>query len=125
MAEVNKGIISSIEGPPDRNGDLTRACILPSTSPNMPTRLLVIPWHLRGKMADLKVGDIVAYALFDDLSGIILERIDGEWTGFIPGSITVAETVIAQDATTSSMASANQHTHANGNNGADTGPPTG
>ena len=57
---INKGTISSFEeAPKDRNDDYIFARVLPLTSDSMPTRPLVISWHLRGKMGNLKVGDIV------------------------------------------------------------------
>jgi len=132
MSEIGKGIISTIEsGPLDKNGDCTRARVLPSSQPDMPTKPLIIPWHLRGAMGALKAGDTVVFALFDDLSGIILERMDGEWTGIIPGSVTVIENIeameniSAKDVTTENVASQNSHIHGNGNEGADTTPPKG
>lgn len=141
---IDKGIISSFETDiVDRNNDCSMARVLPMSSQNMPTRPLVISWHLRGRMGALKVGDAVFFALADDLSGIILERADGEWTGVIPGdvvvtgnqltegstsinqSLTVVETVTADDVTTSAVASQNQHVHGNGNQGNDTTAPKG
>lgn len=131
MANINKGIISSFEETTDRNDDPTHARILPATSPNMPTRPLVISWHLRGKMGNLKVGDWVWFAIADDLTGIILERADGEWTGTIPGDVkitgdqTTEGNTITTDLQTDSVASVNSHVHSNGNQGANTGAPTG
>lgn len=132
MSEIQKGIISSIESQPlDRNGDCTKARVLPSSQPDMPTKPLTIPWHLRGPMGELKAGESVVFALFDDLSGVILERMDGEWTGIIPGSITATENIeamenmSAKDLTTSSVASQNNHIHGNGNQGSDTTAPKG
>ena len=57
MATIHKGKISSFEADTDRNGDLIKARVLPSTAPTMPTRPLVISWHLRGAMGNLQVGD--------------------------------------------------------------------
>ena len=119
---IEKGIISSFETDVDRNGDTFMARILPSTAQSMPTRPLVIPWHLRGAMGNLKVGDVVWFALANDLTGIILERADGEWTGTIPGNVTTGK-ITATDLTTKSVASINSHVHGNGNNGADTTAP--
>ena len=119
MAQFDKGKISSFEADVDRNGDPTKARVLPSTAQSMPTRPLVISWHLRGAMGNLKVGDEVWFALANDLTGIILERVDGEWTGTIPGKITT------KDLTTDMVASINSHVHGNGNNGADTTAPKG
>jgi len=117
MSEIGKGIISTIEsGTLDKNGDCTRARVLPSSQPDMPTKPLIIPWHLRGAMGALKA---------------ILERMYGEWTGIIPGSVTVIENIeameniSAKDVTTENVASQNSHIHGNGNEGADTTPPKG
>lgn len=84
-----KGKISSVEGNADRNGDKTTARVLPDTADGMVTRPLTLPWWLRGKMGNLKPGDEVAYAMFEDGTGIILSRMDGEWDGTVPGDVTV------------------------------------
>ena len=125
MAKIDKGKISSFESDTDRNGDLMKARVLPSTAETMPTRPLVISWHLRGVMGNLQVGDSVWFALANDLTGIILERADGEWTGTIPGDVTTTGKLTATDLTTDSVASQNSHVHGNGNNGADTTTPKG
>lgn len=125
MAQIDKGIISSFEPEKDRNGDLMKARVLPSTAQTMPTRPLVISWHLRGAMGNLQVGDNVWFALANDLTGIILERADGEWSGIIPGDVTTTGKLTATDLTTDSVASQNAHIHGNGNNGADTTAPKG
>lgn len=93
MAEIQKGKISKIEGPNDRNGNPTRARVLPSTSDGAPSRPYTIPWWLRGPAADLAVGVEVAFATFDDLTGVILSRMDGEGGTTIPGSLTVTGSV--------------------------------
>lgn len=120
---IDKGIISSFETDVDRNNDVFMARVLPSTAQSMPTRPLVITWHLRGAMGNLKIGDSVWFALANDLTGIILERADGEWTGTIPGDVKTGK-ITATDLTTKSVASINSHVHSNGNNGANTGTPT-
>ena len=38
------------------------ARVLPSTAQSMPTRPLIISWHLRGVMGNLKIGDSVWFA---------------------------------------------------------------
>ena len=125
MTTIDKGKISSFEAETDRNGDYIKARVLPSTAQSMPTRPLVISWHLRGVMGNLKVGDEVWFALANDLTGIIFERVDGEWSGTIPGDVTSTGKLTATDLTTDSVASVNSHVHSNGNNGANTGTPTG
>lgn len=125
MTTIDKGKISSFEPDVDRNGDPIKARVLPCTAQTMPTRPLVISWHLRGVMGNLKVGDDVWFALANDLTGIILERADGEWSGTIPGDVTTTGKLTSTDLTTSSVASINSHVHSNGNNGSNTGTPTG
>lgn len=120
---IDKGIISSFEIDVDRNGDIFMARVLHSTAQSMPTRPLIIPWHLRGIMGNLKIGDSVWFALANDLTGIILERADGEWSGTIPGDVTTTGKLTSTDLITDSVASVNSHVHGNGNNGADTTAP--
>lgn len=86
---IQKGTISSVEGDTDRNDDKTKARVLPCTADGMVTRPLTIPWWLRGKMGNLKPGDEVAYVMFEDGTGVILTRMDGNWDGTVPGDITV------------------------------------
>ena len=86
---IQKGTISSIEGPSDRNGDMTTARVLPCTAEGAVTRPLTIPWFLRGEMGNLKPGTEVIYAVFEDGTGSILTRMDGEWSGTMLGNITV------------------------------------
>lgn len=86
---IQKGTISSIEGEPDRNGDKTTARVLPCTADGLVTRPLTIPWWLRGKMGNLKPDDEVAYVMFEDGTGILLARMDGNWDGIVPGDVTV------------------------------------
>ena len=129
---ISKGIISSFEeAKKDRNDDYTHARVLPCTAQSMPTRPLVISWHLRGKMGNLKVGDKVWFAISNDLTGIILEREDGEWSGIIPGDVEVTGNqktggnTETTDIKTSAIPSVNSHIHGNGNNGSDTTGPKG
>lgn len=125
MTQVDKGKISSFEADTDRNGDIIKARVLPSTAQSMPTRPLIIPWHLRGAMGNLKIGDLVWFAQANDLTGIILERADGEWSGTIPGDVTTKGKLTSTDLKTDSISSINSHIHGNGNEGADTTAPKG
>ncbi len=128
---IEKGKISSFEESVDRNGDYNYARVLPVCSQSMPTRPLVISWHLRGKMGDLKPGDLVWFALSNDLSGIILERADGEWSGIIPGDVEITGNQTTKgitktsDVQTEAVKSHNSHVHGNGNQGQDTTAPKG
>lgn len=86
---VQKGQVLSLVGPEDRNGDLTRARVAPLSQPGLVSRPLTIPWFLRGKMGGLEKGTRVAFTVFEDCSGIILARMDGDWEGIIPGPIQI------------------------------------
>lgn len=120
---IQKGKISTVEGAADRNGDKTTARVLPCTAGGMVTRPLTIPWWLRGKMGNLKPGDEVAYAMFEDGTGIILSRMDGEWDGTVPGSVKVekGDVTVPDGEVTASGISLKTHTHA-GVHGETSGP---
>lgn len=91
---VDKGNISRILPAKDWNGHPTTATVNPCTNSGAITPALTIPWYLRGKMGALNVGDCVAYALFDDGTGIIIDRLDGEWQGIIDYPTTTTGDVI-------------------------------
>ena len=120
---IQKGKISTVEGAADRNGDKTTARVLPCTADGMVTRPLTIPWWLRGKMGNLKPGDEVAYAMFEDGTGVILSRMDGEWDGTVPGSVKVekGDVTVPDGDVTASGISLKTHTHA-GVHGETSGP---
>lgn len=130
---IDKGTISRILPEKDWNGHARKATINPCTNAGAVTPALTIPWHLRGQIGALKVGDTVAYALFDDGSGIILERLDGEWQGIIDypttttgdvihkKSVTTVGKTTTADLSTGSVGSYNGHTHT-GVHGETSGP---
>lgn len=91
---IDKGQISRILPDKDWNGHPCRATVNPCTNSGAITPALTIPWYLRGKMGCLKVGDVVAYALFDDGTGVIIDRLDGEWQGIIDYPTTTTGDVI-------------------------------
>ncbi len=70
MGQINKGVIASIDG--------NTARVMHPDANTKPTAKLVIPWHLRGTAGNLQKGTDVVYALFDDSTGILLGRADGE-----------------------------------------------
>lgn len=70
MGQINKGKIASISG--------NTARVVPSDAGTKPTIMITIPWHLRGEVGNLKKGTAVAYVEFDDFTGLLLGRIDGE-----------------------------------------------
>ena len=81
MSYIEKGIILTIEGEADRNENQTKARVQSKTAEGTTTLPLTIPWYLRGSMGMLTKGTEVVYALFDDATGIILARMDGNWEG--------------------------------------------
>lgn len=87
MGNIYKGTIAGIEG--------NTARVLPSDAGAKPTAKIVIPWHLRGSTGNLTKGTPVVYVEFDDASGLLLGRADGEWGAYLPGltagSISVPE----------------------------------
>lgn len=70
MGQINKGKIASISE--------TTARVLPSDATTKPTAKIIIPWYLRGNTG-LKKGTEVVYVEFDDSTGLLLCRADGEW----------------------------------------------
>ena len=78
MAYIQKGKISTIEGPLDDNGNNTKARVIPEQSDGVVTKPLVITKQLRGESGKLAKGTDVIFAVFSDQSGIVLCRADGE-----------------------------------------------
>lgn len=111
MADIQKGKISTIEGPTDSNGNNTRARVIPEQADGVITKPLVIASQLRGKAGNLTKGTEVVFAMFPDQSGIIFSRADGEWYGMIYGDIKVAGKITADDVKTDTLTSVNNHVH--------------
>ena len=78
MAEIQKGKISTIEGPDDKNGNKTRARVIPEQGDGVVTKPLVIDSCIRGQNGMLEKGTEVVFSVFSDQTGIILARADGE-----------------------------------------------
>ena len=76
MGQINKGTIASISG--------NTARVVPSDTGAKPTAKITIPWHLRGNSGNLKKGTAVVYVEFDDSTGLLLGRADGEWGAYLP-----------------------------------------
>ncbi len=76
MGQINKGTIASISG--------NTARVVPSDAGAKPTAKITIPWHLRGSTGNLKKGTAVVYVEFDDATGLLLGRLDGEWGAYLP-----------------------------------------
>lgn len=73
-------------------------------------------------MGGLKSGDEVVYTVFADMSGFIIGRADGEWTGVVPGGVLLTGKGIMKDLATGAVASFNGHIH-QCPEGGDTGGP--
>jgi hypothetical protein len=76
MGQINKGTIASISG--------NTARVVPSDASAKPTAKITIPWHLRGDTGKLKKGVAVVYVEFEDSTGLLLGRADGEWGEYLP-----------------------------------------
>lgn len=113
---VFKARVSTLEGA-DRNGDPYKARVLPLVADGVVTRPFAVHWSLRGGMAPLAVGDVVVCAKFEDGDGIVLCRADGEWSGFVPGPVTVEGQLSGQSGgtfsedVTAAGISVSTHTH--------------
>ena len=82
MGQISKGKIASINGKTAR--------VVPSDATARPTAKITIPWHLRGGTGNLKKGTEVVYVEFDDATGLLLGRADGEWGAYLP-SLTAGD----------------------------------
>ncbi|MBE7708901.1 MAG: pre-mRNA-splicing factor [Cyanobacteria bacterium SIG32] len=134
MAEILKGKISSIESEPiDANNHATTAKVV-SLIGGAVTRPLVIPWYLRGTMGNLAPETEVVYVLFEDKTGYILGRFDGNFQDHIPynliidGNITqngdtkTSGNVSAADFVSAAYGSTNEHAHTDSQGGTTTPP---
>lgn len=121
MAQIEKGTILTIEGPADKNGDKTLARVSPSQSSGLVSRPVVIPWHMRGASGDLKKGTEVIYIIFDDHTGQLLGRMDGEWFGVLRGDVAISGGLsVNDDIATGSLDSVNSHVHGGVESGSST-----
>lgn len=92
MGTIEKGVILTLEGEPDRNENYTQAKVQATSAEGTSTLPLSIPWYLRGSMGNLEKGTEVVYAVFDDQTGIILSRMDGSWDGCFEESALMIDT---------------------------------
>ena len=89
MSVVQKGIILTLEGEIDKNGNPTKAKVQSVSAEGTSTLPITIPWYLRGEMGKLEKGTEIAFVVFDDTTVIIVSRIDGNWDGTIENNITI------------------------------------
>ena len=97
---VSKGKISAIH-----DGGKTVE-VKPYTGEVVTVRL-VVPFFL---FECLKIGMEVVYAAFEDNTGLVLARMDGEWNHDLKGKVKVEKQVEAMDFHTD-VAMFNAHTH--------------
>ena len=102
MGQINKGTIGSISG--------NTARVVPSDAGARPTAKITIPWHLRGDSGNLKKGTEVVYVEFDDSTGLLLGRADGEWGAYLP-SLTAGSVDIPKGDVTAGGVSLKNHVH--------------
>lgn len=102
MGNVNKGTIASIEG--------NTARVVPVDAGSKPTAKIAIPWHMRGGAGNLAKGTVVVYAEFDDSTGLLLGRADGEWGAYLP-SLTAGSISVPEGDVRASGVSLSGHTH--------------
>lgn len=76
MGQIIKGKIASIKD--------NTARVVPLDATEKPTPMITIPWYLRDKSGNLKKDTLVVCVLFDDGTGLLLGRADGEWGEYIP-----------------------------------------
>lgn len=134
MSQILKGKISSIETAPVDEKEHPMTAKIVSLIGGAVTRPLIIPWYLRGTMGNLAPGTEVVYALFEDKTGYILGRFDGNFQEHIPydliidgnitqnGNSTVSGNVNAADFVSQQCGSHNGHTHKDSQGGSTTPP---
>lgn len=88
MASIEKGTILSFEGS-DRNGNPNKAVVQAYIADGAVSLPITIPWYLRGRMGALRKQTEVVFAIFDDATGIILSRMDGEWNEEMDGNVSM------------------------------------
>lgn len=101
---IEKGVISAL-----LDGGKS-ATVIPSFSDDQVSAALTVPFFLTGC---LSVGMAVVYAEFEDNTGVILSRLDGEWNHDLAGNVTVQGNVTLSDMTSDSVGSYNSHVHSN------------
>ena len=99
-----------------------KATVKPYTGEVVTVRLIV-PFFL---YRSLKVGMPVVYATFEDQTGVILARMDGEWNHQLEGEVRVLKTFYADDLVTDAKGSYEGHAHTcpDGDTSAPTAAPT-
>lgn len=99
---IEKGVISTV------SGDGKTATAVPSFSDAPVSATLTVPFFLVGS---LTVGMPVVYTQFADNTGVVLARMDGEWSHSLAGNVEINGNITAGDVTTGAVPSYNGHTH--------------
>lgn len=94
---IKKGLIATI------NGNKVTAVV----GNNAVSCALTVPFYLIGC---LTVGMPVVFVEFEDCTGIVLSRMDGEWNYNVNGDLKVKGKITASDIVTS-VTAFNSHTH--------------
>lgn len=100
MAEIKKGLVSTLPGKYEATAAICN-------HPGAVSCTLTVPFYLVGC---LKVGMPIAFVEFDDCTGLVLARMDGDWNHDLEGSVNVQENVTTSDMITPT-AGFNAHTH--------------
>jgi len=101
MAQIEKGSIASI------NGNMAKIL----TPAGIVTVDIVIPWHLRGAAGNLSKGVDVVYVVFEDRTGLIIGRTDGDWNYTLVQSLSVSGSIDATGEVTGNGVKLSEHTH--------------
>lgn len=97
---IEKGKISTVSG--------NIATVVPSFSDSPVSTNLVIPFFL---VRCLTPGMEVVYAQFEDNTGVVLARMDGDWNHDLDDDLRVRGVTTVENAVTESRISLNSHTH--------------
>lgn len=103
MGTIDKGTIASVNTAKNTARVQTKAGIV--------TNDLVIPWHLRKGSGNLTKGIEVVFVEFDDQTGILLGRADGDWGYHFIASITAAGNINATGDVMAGEISLQKHVH--------------
>lgn len=101
MAQINKGLVSAIQ-----DGGKSITAVI-SNAPGAVSCTLTVPFFL---LECLEIGMPIAFVEFEDCTGLVLARMDGEWNHDLKGEVRVELEVTASDFV-ADTAAFNSHTH--------------
>lgn len=105
---IEKGKVSAVL---DGGNKVT---VIPAFSPDVVTHTLAVPFFLLGC---LDIDTEVVYCQFQDNTGIVLARMDGEWNRTIEGDINISGAI-----KTAAGINLTTHTHTDTMGGVTSGP---